>query len=323
MADQNRGPAPIALFAYKRLDHLRATVQSLQRNPEAAQSRLFVFSDGAKSQADAAGVEAVREYVAGLGGFAAVKVISSPRNKGLSASIIGGVSAILQEFDRVIVVEDDLVVSEHFLAYMNDGLACYSESENVASIHGYVYPLDCAMPETFFLRGADCWGWATWRRAWAHMNPDGQTLLKHLIERKLARAFDHEGTASFTQMLKDQIAGRNDSWAVRWHASCFLDGMFTLYPGRSLVSNIGNDGSGTHSEANPERRFDVEVSSDRVAVTPIPVGETRQSRQAIAEYFRRTNRTSPYRSARRRAGKILRAIPYVRRWMTSPRDRKS
>lgn len=317
MAHEIRPPAPIALFAYKRLDHLRATVQSLQRNPQASQSRLFVFSDGARCQKDAAGVKAVRDYLAGLTGFAAVEIISSPHNKGLAASIIEGVSAVLQTFDRIIVVEDDLVVSEHFLAYMNEGLDCYTESEKVASIHGYIYPLDCPMPETFFLRGGDCWGWATWRRAWAHFNPDGRALLQQLTERNLTYAFDHEGTASFTQMLKDQIGGRNDSWAVRWHASCFLDEMFTLYPGHSLVRNIGNDGSGTHSEENAGALFDVEITPDPVVVRPIPVAETRHVRQAIAAYFRRTNRVSLYRRARRRVAKILQAIPYTRRLISS------
>jgi len=308
---QSNEPAPIALFAYQRTDHLRATVQSLLQNPQASRSRLFVFSDGAKGEADAAKVAAVRDYIAGVTGFAAIKIIASPRNKGLAASIIDGVSQVLQEFDRVIVMEDDLVVSKHFLAYMNDGLNCYAEDEKVASIHGYIYPLDRPMPETFFLRGADCWGWATWRRAWTHFNPDGRALLAELKARKLTHAFDHEGTAFFNQMLADQIHGRNDSWAIRWHASCFLAEMFTLYPGRSLVDNIGNDGSGTHSAAaDQDGKFAVALNPLPVSVRRIPVSETRQTRKALAAYFRRRHKPNLYKTLRRLAGKFLRsALP--------------
>ena len=135
---------------------------------------------------------------------------------------------------------------EHFLRFMNDGLDRYADDERVASIHAYIYPLARPAPETFFLRGADCWGWATWRRAWEHFNPDGKTLLQQLEAHGLTRAFDFDGTAAFTEMLENQIRGLNNSWAIRWHAACFLDGLLTLYPGRSLVHNIGNDGSGTH-----------------------------------------------------------------------------
>lgn len=304
--------APIALFAYKRPDHLRATIASLLRNPEASRSRLFVFSDGAKSEADISKVAAVREYLAWVTGFAAIEIIASPHNKGLSASIVDGVSLVLRESDRVIVLEDDLVVSQHFLAYMNAGLNCYADDEEVASIHGYLYPLDRPMPETFFLRGADCWGWATWRRAWAHFNPDGAALLGQLEAQKLTYAFDHEGTAPFTKMLVDQIQGRNDSWAVRWHASCFLAKMFTLYPGHSLVHNIGNDGSGTHSAKDKEGVFTVSLDTLPVSVERIAVLETPRARDALAAYFRRQGRSGLYRTLRRLAGKFLRTIPWLR-----------
>jgi hypothetical protein len=304
------GPAPIALFAYKRLDHLRATVESLLRNPEAARSGLYVFSDGARSDDDAAKVKAVRDYIASLTGFSAIEMFASSRNKGLAASITEGVAAVLQQSDRVIVVEDDLVVSGHFLAYMNAGLACYARDDKVASIHGYLYPLDRPMPETFFLRGGDCWGWATWRRAWAHFNPDGEALLAQMKARRLTHAFDHEGTASYTRMLTDQIQGRNDSWAVRWHASCFLADMYTLYPGRSLVQNIGNDGSGTHGASAGNSHFDSEITARPVVVRRIAVSETPEARRAMARYFRRIRRLERYRFICRQLAELSRLVPW-------------
>jgi hypothetical protein len=220
----------------------------LKANPLAAQSDLFVFSDGPKNADAAAGVAQVRELLKGLTGFRSVTVAERERNFGLAASIISGVTDIVSRHGAVIVLEDDLVTSPHFLRYMNDALELYRDREEVASIHGYIYPVEGALPETFFLRGADCWGWATWKRAWELFEPDGAKLLARLRDGKLTKAFDRDGSYEYTRMLEDQISGRNDSWAVRWYASAFLADRLTLYPGRSLVQNIGMDALGTHCD---------------------------------------------------------------------------
>jgi len=275
--------APIVLFAYARLDHLTRTIESLQANPQAAGSALHVYCDGPRNEQARAGTEAVRAYVDGLQGFASVRRIYRDRNLGLASSIISGVTDMLQQHDRVIVLEDDLVLSPHFLAYMNSALHCYQDDPQVASIHGYCYPVRRALPETFFLKGADCWGWATWARAWAHFSPDGQQLLEQLVQRKLTRDFDFDGTYPYTRMLRGQIAGRNDSWAIRWHASCFLRDGLTLYPGRSLVENIGNDNSGTHCGPTGVYSGALEpgpVKVERVALEPSAAG-----RAAFVEFF--------------------------------------
>ena len=191
-----------------------------------------------------------------------------------------------------------MVTSPYFLRYMNEALEYYACAEEVASIHGYVYPVPERLPETFFLRGADCWGWATWRRAWPTFEPDGGKLLAELERRGLGHEFDFQGCASYMRMLRNQIAGLNDSWAVRWYASAFLAGKLTLYPGRSLVQNIGNDGSGQHCGST-----DALVTP--LAVTPLtigrgPVSEDAQAREAFVRYFQ-TSAGFPGRLGRLRA----------------------
>jgi hypothetical protein len=166
---------------------------------------------------------------------------------------------------------------------MNDALARYADDARVASVHAYTYPIREPLPETFFLQGADCWGWATWARAWTHFEPDGAKLLDELERRRLARHFDFEGHYPYTQMLKDQIAGRNSSWAIRWHAACYLEGLLTLYPGRSLVENIGNDSSGTHCETSDA--FSRGLIGGPVHVGSIPVEPSEAARAAFARFF--------------------------------------
>ena len=297
--------APVALFAYIRPVHLSSTVESLRANPEAAHTALTVFCDAPKRSEHAAGVEAVRAYARTIEGFASLEIVERPTNLGLAASIIDGVTRLTATQGRVIVVEDDLLLSRNFLRYMNDGLDTYANDDRVASIHGYCYPVAEPLPETFFLRGADCWGWATWQRAWTQFRPDGRTLLAELESRRLTRAFDLDGQYGFTRMLRGQIAGRNDSWAVRWHASCYLADLLTLYPGRSLVHNIGNDASGTHSRATEE--FAQSLATTAVHVQRQPTVESAQARSAFVRFFRAAA-PSPARRILRAARHFLRQL---------------
>ena len=293
-------PAPIALFTYQRPDHLRRVIDALAANPEAARSDLYIFSDAPRDRAAEAGVAAVRALVADVRRFASVVTVYRECNLGLARSIIDGVGRVCAERGRVIVLEDDLMVSPHFLGFMNDAIATYEGDPLVAGIHGYVYPVDEPLPETFFLRGADCWGWATWRDAWQLFEPDGALLLARLEAQRLTRVFDLDGAYGFTAMLRDQIAGRNDSWAIRWHAAAFLAGRFTLYPGRSLVQNIGNDGSGTH--VNATRDFEVALANAPVVVQRQAVREDAAARMSVARYLRGERATFFSRVRRRMRG---------------------
>jgi hypothetical protein len=291
--------APIALFTYRRLRHTTKTVAALQGNLLAHHSDLYIFSDGPRDERARADVAAVREFLRTVGGFRSVTVTLRDRNLGLANSIIAGVTELASRFGRVIVVEDDLVSSMHFLTYMNEGLSRYRDEERAISIHAYSYPVDEPLPKTFFLRGADCWGWATWKRGWDLFEPDGGKLYDELKERRLLGAFDFDNAFAYSQMLQDQVHGRNDSWAVRWYASAFLKDRLTLYPGRSLVRNIGLDGSGTH--CGDSDRYDDDLAVGPVEIAPIAVVEHAGARAAFARFMRRS-RPSMLQRIQRRLG---------------------
>lgn len=278
--------APVALFVYNRPWHTRQTVEALLANSEASETSLYVFSDAPRDVAASKAVAEVRSYLREITGFKSLSIIERENNFGLARSVIDGVSSVCGQHGRVIVLEDDLVTSSYFLKFMNEGLEKYRDEQRVISIHGYSYPVEQVLPETFFLKGADCWGWATWKRGWDLFDPDGQRLLDELKRRKLTRQFDFDGNYPYTRMLKDQITGKNNSWAIRWYASAFLKDKLTLYPGRSLVRNIGLDGSGTH--CSETEGFSGELAFDRILVEGVAVEETLIARQLFAEFHKRT-----------------------------------
>ena len=288
-----RGAAPVALFVYNRLEHARQTVEALSRNELASVTDLIVFSDAPRSGAEQPAVQAVRDFVKTVGGFRSVELIERTANLGLAQSIISGVTTVCGEYGRVIVMEDDLVTSAGFLGFMNDALQTYEADERVGSIHGYWYPVVAELPPTFLLRGASCWGWATWSRAWRLFEPDGSKLLGELKRQNLTSAFDLDGAIGYTRMLQMQIRGRIDSWAIRWHASMFLANRLQLSPSVSLVRNIGFDGTGTHCADSED--YEVQPGATAPGASRIPLQESAAARNALIRYHRSTRRSLPTR----------------------------
>lgn len=177
-----------------------------------------------------------------------------------------------------------MVCSPYFLNYMNDALNLYENEKSVASIHGYIYPVKKDLPESFFIKGADCWGWATWKKKWMLFESDGKKLLSELQRKKLISEFNFNDSFLYSDMLKKQILGKNNSWAILWYASAFLNNMLTLYPGQSYIQNIGVNSSGTHYV--PDNDYAVELVSGYCSLKKIPIQEDRAAKSAIEEFFR-------------------------------------
>ena len=284
---KSKAYAPIVLFTYNRPIHTEKTVNALKMNDEVSESDLIIFSDGAKSEDDERNVNLVRSYVKTIIGFRSVSIIERNTNFGLGNNIIDGVTTVVNKYGSVIVLEDDLITSPYFLKYMNDGLSRYALNKEVISISSYIYPIKKKLTETFFIKGADCLGWGTWKDKWVLFEPDGKKLLDLILSKDLAVEFDFNNAYPYTQMLKDQIAGKNTSWAVRWYASAFLQNRLTLYPGKSVVYHNGNDGSGTNFGVSTF--LDVKLSDKPIEVNNIKIDENKYARKRIEYYFKYCN----------------------------------
>ena len=280
--------SPILLFVYNRPAHTRRCIESLSRNSLAVESELFIYADGAKDQTVADEVEEVRQYIRSVQGFKKVILIERNENWGLAKNIIDGVSTQVKKYGKVIVLEDDLVVAPHFLRFMNDALETYQDEPKVGHIQACDFTQDASLPDTFLIKWTGSWGWATWERAWKHFNPNGKELLQELEARKLTYTFDFNGKYGFTRMLRRQIEGKNNSWAIRWNASLFLKDILSLNVGRSLVQNEGFDGSGTNCGGGG-------LYASHLHLEPLPVHkispvlENQNARKAFIRYYGRTN----------------------------------
>lgn len=242
--------APIVLFVYNRPWHTQRTIEALQHNNLAKNSVLYVFADGAKPNATDEQLERIcktREIIRSISGFKRIHIIESENNKGLADSIVSGVSRVVNEYGRVIVLEDDIVTSKFFLEYMNCALCAYEDEPQVMHVSGYMYPLKKNnLPDTFFYPATSCWGWATWKRAWACFNPDAEYLYDQIKKRDLLGVLNINTIHGFEKQLIENIEGKLHTWFIKWNASVILEGGYSLYPKYSLVQNVGFDGSGEH-----------------------------------------------------------------------------
>ena len=280
--------APILLFVYNRPEHTRRCIQSLLKNSLASESNLFIYADGAKDNTQQEAVNEVRNYIRTIQGFKQITLVERSENWGLARNIIDGVTTQVNRYGKVIVLEDDLVVAPYFLQFMNDALEVYKDEPKVGHIQACDFTQDTTLPDTFLIKWTGSWGWATWDRAWKHFNPNGNELLQELEERKLTRIFDFNGKYGFTRMLRRQIEGKNNSWAIRWNASLFLKDILSLNVGRSLVQNEGFDGSGTNCGGGG--LYASHLYLQPLLITPIsPIEENKEARQAFIRYYARTN----------------------------------
>lgn len=280
--------APILLFVYNRPEHVRRNIQALLKNELAAESELFIYSDAAKDETSQAAVKEVRAFIRSIQGFKKITITERTENWGLARSIIDGVTTQINRYGRVIVLEDDLVVAPHFLQFMNDALETYRDEERVGHIQACDFTHDPSLPDTFLIKWTGSWGWGTWDRAWKHFNADGKALLTELESRKLTYTFDFNGKYGYTRMLRRQIEGKNNSWAIRWNASLFLKDILSLNVGKSLVQNEGFDGSGTNCGGGG--LYASELYMERLPVKKIsPIEENIQARNAYVRYYARTN----------------------------------
>jgi len=288
--------SPIALFVYNRPEHTRRTVESLALNFTADSSVLYVFSDAAKSDSDTVAVKEVREYIREIKGFKKIIVIERTLNYGLAKSIIEGVTELCHKYGKVIVLEDDLETSPHFLNFMNDSLTFYADKYEVMHISGCRYPVESfGKDETFFLHVPLCWGWATWERAWGDFEKDVSVILK--FNRSMIKHFNFDNTYNYWVQLVLNKSGKLNTWFVFWYTTLFLKRGLSLFPARSLVQNIGIDNSGTHSGKSND--YDVELSSRPIKIEAIPCVESEVGYKMHRQYFRKLKPSISQRISRK------------------------
>ena len=257
--------APIVMFVYNRADHFTQTYEALAKCPEAKNSILYIFSDGAKNDSTKPQVEQVRQTVkafAEKNDFKQLEITESPENKGLAKSIIEGITQVIEKYGSVIVVEDDCVPSPYFLSYMNHALQFYKSEKSVGSIAGYAPPI--TFPENYhsdvFAAYRSCsWGWATWKEVWDKVDWDLTYMRDFYTNPEMIKKLNSFGSDRFMRLYRNVNTNAN-SWSVKFGAHHIKNDLVTIYPRYSYISNIGCDETGVHSKSADAEKMRVDLS---------------------------------------------------------------
>ena len=239
----------IAVFAYNRPKHLQKTLDKLEKNYRASDLDFYLFCDGPKNNLDQKKIEQIYDIFDKIKVFKSKKIFRSKNNQGLYKSLKNGISKILKFKESVIIIEDDIISNKNFLDYMIKGLDFYKNEINVGSVSGYSYTsVDDKeySKQTFLSQRHASWGWGTWRSVWEKMIWDNKKINKIINnDRKFKKKFNKSGPDMY-HMLKSQIEGNLDTMDIIFNFNCFLLNKYCVCPFRSMVYNIGFDGSGIH-----------------------------------------------------------------------------
>lgn len=275
--------SPVVLFVYNRPLHTLETINALAKNTLATSTDLYIYSDAANSESELKNVESVRAIIRNVSGFNSVTVVEQDTNKGLAESIISGVSSVVKEYGKVIVLEDDIVTGKYFLQYMNDSLQFYKENKDVYNISACNYPvkLDDVESDTYFLRIPLCWGWATWKDRWSSFERNLDVIDK--LETNLINYINFDGAHDFFIQAIRNKKGELKTWFIFWYINLALRKKLTLFPKYSLVKNIGHDGSGEN--CGKSANYDSGLYNNRIKVDLISVQESFSALEAHKKYF--------------------------------------
>lgn len=256
----------ISLFIYNRPEHIYEVLKGLQRNNI---SKLYVFSDGVKNEKDKEPVEKVRNLIDSIE-WCDIEIIKNKENKGLANSIIDGINYVLEKHERNIVLEDDCIPSDDFIAFMEKCFDKYENNEKVMNVTGYSLPItvpDNYSYDIYFSYRSSSWGWGTWRRAWKYFNRN-KSILKEIEKSSNLRKKINRAGEDLIPMLKNQIEGKLDSWAVFWSINIIKNDGICINPVKSKIQNIGHDGTGTHCVTND--RYKTKIVKEDISSLNFP-----------------------------------------------------
>lgn len=278
--------APIIIFAFNRPKALRNTIQSLLLNEEAKDSDLYIFVDGARLNKpnESKKVKEVQDYVKTIQGFKSIHYTFSEQNKGLGNSIIQGVSKIINQYEKAIVLEDDLVFASNFLSYMNQGLNHYEKETKVFSICGYSNKIKVPQNyeyNTYFCTRSSSWGWGTWADRWNSVDWELENWPEYS---KMKKAFNKWGGSDCFKMLNDWKNGVNHSWAIRFCFSQFLQDKISLFPTISKVKNDGFDGEGTNCKKWSRFKYEFDKEGNKTFKFPLSLNINQHLFQSAMSY---------------------------------------
>jgi Glycosyl transferase family 2 len=302
--------APVVVYTYNRLEHLKKTIAALKANHLAAETDIFVVSDGPKDEFANHKVSVLRDYIDSIEGFRNVNRIYHTDNVGVIQSVQIAEKLILSGYDQLITLEDDIVTSRNFLDFINAGLDFYEASEQAFTIAGYCPPVKIAQDYQFDSWSSPWhspWGYGIWKSKYESIDVEFNPF-QEIKRIKSKYDFLKKHGDFFIETLDHDARGLMIAGDARFAGQMLLKGSYTVIPCKSKVQNIGMDGSGVH--CLPTERFDVDLDDGLQRVFKFAQDELDMTNQALKQYLQFMNGNFVNRF-RRKMGRVVRRNDFL------------
>lgn len=239
----------IGVFCYKRASKLKASMEALLKNPECASMDVIFFSDGYKGEKDKQGVLETRAYIDSLTGFKNVHKHYRDRNFATGLNFHTGLSYLANNYDRFIIVEDDLVVTPNYVKYLLDALDFYKKEKSVFCVTGFAFPLKLGnYPYDSIIANRFCsYGWASWGDRVKNVVWDKAGLQKILDTSPNFKSRLNKEGMDLYRMVKKEINGTISTWDIQMQVHVSEHRYKVVYPIISKGTNIGFDNESTNT----------------------------------------------------------------------------
>ena len=231
---------PICLFLYNRPKLVIPCLDAISKSAKGHSIHLYIFVDGPKSEEDSFQVKDTLKKVNNYDfqSFDKVQIEETPKNKGLANSIIHGATKVIEKYKKIIVIEDDLIVSNNFVSFMIEALMKYKENKKIGSISGFSFAIkSTSNDDVYFHPRPNSWGWATWEDRWKSVNWNVNE--KYLNEISYSKKSFNMLGQDMDRMLKAYVYKKIDSWAIRWALCHWKYNWLALTPYKSKIINKG------------------------------------------------------------------------------------
>ena len=245
---------PVAYLFFNRPDCVKVTFPVIQKHkPE----KLYLIADGPRNSSDEELCIVCRKYVEDkIDWKCEFTKIYSDHNLGLAKRTVSAIDQIFKTEDDIIFLEDDNLVDDSFFYYCQELLKKYEHDHTIFHIAGCNF-YEKAVPKNYsysylFSSRPAAWGFATWKRAWRHMDlsmKNWQNEDKDCFLQTWCNSAKH-----VQEMMKvfDQHCMNEDPWAwsYAWIYACWANNSLSIIPTRNLVSNIGFGPNATNTISN-------------------------------------------------------------------------
>jgi hypothetical protein len=232
---------PVALTIFDRPTQTKRVFDAIR---EAKPEILLVIADGPRNAEEKIRCDTTRAIIDSVDWKCEVRKNYSEVNLGCRKRLSSGLNWVFEEVDRAIIFEADCLPDPSFFPFCEELLEKYKDNERIMHISGNFFQhrnknFKCD-DSYYFSVIPHIWGFATWRRAWEHYDPDIKKWPLAESKKAIQRVLTDPAVFEYWETIWEGFyKGETNSWDGQWTFACMLNGGLSINPCVNLVTNIG------------------------------------------------------------------------------------